>query len=48
MSFSKMKDRNVKQFLAGGWYQWEGKGHKEKVKEGNMVEILCTRMKIEQ
>jgi hypothetical protein len=22
------------QVLSGGWYQWEGRGHKERVEEG--------------
>jgi hypothetical protein len=37
-----MKDRKVKQVLSGDWYHWEGGVHKEKVKEGEIVEILCT------
>jgi hypothetical protein len=28
--FSKMKYRNVKQVLSGGWYQWEEGGYKER------------------
>jgi hypothetical protein len=24
-----------------GWYQWEGGGHKERVKKGHVVEDLC-------
>jgi hypothetical protein len=32
--FSKMKDGKVKQVLSGDWYQWEGGGHTERVKEG--------------
>jgi hypothetical protein len=28
-----MKDRKVKQVLSRGGYQWEGGGHKERVKE---------------
>jgi hypothetical protein len=24
MSFTKMEDREVKEVLSGGWYQWEG------------------------
>jgi hypothetical protein len=40
-----MKDRKVKQVLCGDWYQWEGRGHKETVKEngGNIV-YLCMKM----
>jgi hypothetical protein len=29
--FSKMENRKVKQVLSGGWYQWEGRGYKERV-----------------
>jgi hypothetical protein len=25
----KTKDKKVKQFLSGGWYQWKGGGYKE-------------------
>jgi hypothetical protein len=36
----KTKDRKVKPFLSGDWYQWEQGGYKERLKEsecgGNM------------
>jgi hypothetical protein len=31
--FCKM-NKKVKQVLSGGWYQWEGIGYREGVKEG--------------
>jgi hypothetical protein len=43
-----MKDRKVKQVLYGALYQWEGKGHKEKVKEGEYGRSTmhsCMKMK---
>jgi hypothetical protein len=40
----KKQNRKVKQVLSGGRYQWEGGGYKERVKEGDMVEILCTHV----
>jgi hypothetical protein len=44
-----MKDRKVKQVSSGGWYQWEGKGYKERVKEGGYSgNILYSGMKMEQ
>jgi hypothetical protein len=44
-----MKDRKVKQVLSGGWYQWEGVEHKERVKEGdNSRSTMYSCMKIEQ
>jgi hypothetical protein len=44
-----MKDRNVKQVLSMGRYQWEGLRHKERVKEDTYGEsILYPHMKIEQ
>jgi hypothetical protein len=39
--FSKMKGKKVKQVLSGGWYSGRG-GHKERVKEGEYGEVLCT------
>jgi hypothetical protein len=42
--FSKVEDWKVKLVLSGGWYQWEGGGYKERVNEGNMVEIVCTHV----
>jgi hypothetical protein len=36
-----MKNRKLKQFLSGSWYQWDGEGGKERVKEtecsGNII-----------
>jgi hypothetical protein len=32
--FTKTENKNVNQVLSGGWYQWEGGGCKERVKEG--------------
>jgi hypothetical protein len=44
-----MKDRQMKQFLSRGKYQWEGGGHNEKVKESQYDEnISYSCMKIEQ
>jgi hypothetical protein len=31
--FSKMENIRVKQVLSGGWYQWEGRGYKERAEE---------------
>jgi hypothetical protein len=36
--------RKIKQVLSGRWYQWEGGGCMEMVKEVNMIEILCTHV----
>jgi hypothetical protein len=33
MSFFKNEGRKDKQVLSGGWYQWEGKLYKERMKE---------------
>jgi hypothetical protein len=38
-----MEDRKVKQVLSGGWYQLEGR-MKERVKEVNVMELLCTHV----
>jgi hypothetical protein len=35
--FSQMENKKVKQFLSGGWHQWEG----AKV---NVVEMSCTHV----
>jgi hypothetical protein len=44
-----MENRKVKQVLSGGWYQWEGGGHKERVKEGGCGEnIVYLYMKMEK
>jgi hypothetical protein len=34
MSFFKNKGQKVKHVPSGGWYQWEGRGYKKGVKEG--------------
>jgi hypothetical protein len=44
--FPKMKDRKVKQILAGSWYQWEGGGYKERVKEGEWWNIMYSLWKL--
>jgi hypothetical protein len=48
--FPKTENRKVKQVLFGGWYQWEGRGYKERVKEaecsGNIM-YLCMKVKNE-
>jgi hypothetical protein len=41
-----MKDRKIKQFLYGSGCQWEGEGHKKRVKEGEYG-FLNSCMKIE-
>jgi hypothetical protein len=47
--FSKLVNRNIKQVLSGGWYQWEGRGRKERVKEGECGgNIVNTCMKTEK
>jgi hypothetical protein len=44
-----MKDKKVKQILSGVGYQWEGRGHKERVKEGEYGgSILYSCMKIDE
>jgi hypothetical protein len=40
MSFFKMKDRKVKQVFFRGGYRWNGRGHKERVKEGKYSETM--------
>jgi hypothetical protein len=42
--FSKMEGRRVKQVLSGDWYQSEWGRYKEREKEVNIVEILCTHV----
>jgi hypothetical protein len=37
LSFSKTKVRKLKRVFSEGWYQWEGGGYKERVKEGECV-----------
>jgi hypothetical protein len=34
-----MKDKKVKQFLSGGWYQWKGEDKRKECKRVNIVEI---------
>jgi hypothetical protein len=36
--------RKTKQFLYGGWYQWEGGGQEDRVKRVNMMERLHTHV----
>jgi hypothetical protein len=44
--FSKTRNRKVKKTVSGGWYQWEGGGYKERVKEGeNSGNIMYSCMK---
>jgi hypothetical protein len=39
----------VNQVLSGGWYQWEGKRYKKKVKEGESSgNIMYSCMKMEK
>jgi hypothetical protein len=39
---SRMENLKVKQVLSGGWYQWEGTGCKERVKEAECNRnIMC-------
>jgi hypothetical protein len=33
-SFPKLQNTSAEQVLSGGWYQWDGRGYKEKMKEG--------------
>jgi MOSC domain-containing protein YiiM len=47
MSFSKMKEKKVKQVLFETWDQWEGEAHKERVKKGKYGENImysCIKM----
>jgi hypothetical protein len=47
--FSKTKNRKVKQVLPKDWYQWEGRGYKEKVLEGEYGgNIIYSCMKMEK
>jgi hypothetical protein len=40
--FFQTENRKVKQVLSGGWYQWEGGGYKERVKEAECSRnIMC-------
>jgi hypothetical protein len=44
-----MKDRKVKPVLSRVWYQWEGRGHKERVKEDEYGRsILYSYVKMKQ
>jgi hypothetical protein len=44
-----MEDRKVKQIPSGGWFQWEGEGYKERVKEGEYDRnIIYSCMKMEK
>jgi hypothetical protein len=44
-----MKNKKVKQFLFGSWYQLEGVGYEERVKEGDCSgNILYSYMKVEK
>jgi hypothetical protein len=36
-----MENRKIKQFLSGGWYQWEGEEIRKGYRRVNMVKILC-------
>jgi hypothetical protein len=44
MSLLKIGGWEGKTGPSGGWYQWEGGGYKEMVKEVNMMEMLCTHV----
>jgi hypothetical protein len=47
MSFSKIKERKVKQVLFESWHQWEGVALKERVKEGKYGEnIMYSHIKM--
>jgi hypothetical protein len=35
-----MKDRKVKQVFSWSVYQWEGHGHRKRVKEANVVDVF--------
>jgi hypothetical protein len=49
MCFFKDGGRKVKQVLSGGWYQWEGGGYKERMKEGGYGGyIIYSCMKMEK
>jgi hypothetical protein len=44
-----MKDKKIKHVLSGDWYQWEGGGYKERVKEGEYNgNIMYSCMKMEK
>jgi hypothetical protein len=44
-----VESRKVKQVLPGGWYQWEGRRYKERVKEGEYDgNIMYSCMKMEK
>jgi hypothetical protein len=47
MSFSKNKGQEGKTGLVWGWYQWEGREHKERAKEGEYDRNMHSCMKIE-
>jgi hypothetical protein len=42
--FKKMESRKVKEVLSGSSYQWEGRGCKERVWEGEYGGLLCSRV----
>jgi hypothetical protein len=47
--FSKTEDGKVKQVPSGSWHQWEGRGYKERVQEGECGRnIMYSCMKIEK
>jgi hypothetical protein len=49
MSLFKNRGQEGKTDRAGGWYQWEGGGYKERVKEGEYgANIEYTCMQIEK
>jgi hypothetical protein len=39
-----MENRNVNQFLPGGWYQWEGEDIRKGCRRVNAMEILSIFM----
>jgi hypothetical protein len=44
-----MENRKVKQVLSGGWYLWEGRGSKERVKKAECREnTMHSCMKMEK
>jgi hypothetical protein len=40
--FTKLKNRKVEQVLSGGWVPVGGGGGRERVWEGEYVQLLCT------
>jgi hypothetical protein len=48
MSFFKNKRQEGKTGPVWGFVPMTGRGYRDGVKEGNMVEILCTHVKMEK